>query len=206
MSHIPKIDPRGSVLTRGKFIVLDGIDGAGTTTHCKLLEEWLESIDKEVLLTQEPTEGKIGTLIRQYLRRDSESNDPLVDALLFAADRQEHQTLIQTALEEGKVVVSDRYLESSLCYQGLQLDGEFVLLINKHAIKPDITIILDISAEISCQRKTMTEKFEKLEILKKVRACFLERAKKENYLVVSTAENINLAQKKIQDFLSSRLS
>ena len=192
-------------MTNGLFIVLDGIDGSGTTTHSKLLKEWFISQGKEVILTKEPTEGKIGEIIRYFLSREALLDDPILDALLFAADRQEHQHQISQALKEGKIVISDRYLESSICYQGLKLNREFIEFINKHAIKPDITIILDLPAEVSCNRKTMSEKFERIHILKDVRTCFLKRAREMGHYIVSTSDDIRIVQEKIQDFIQSRL-
>jgi len=97
------------------FIVLDGIDGSGTSTHCKLLAGFLSLKGLKTYLTQEPSNSDVGKLLRTYLRND---NIPAsTDALLFAADRvlHYHKDIIEK-LEEGYVVVSDRYLESSIAY------------------------------------------------------------------------------------------
>jgi len=189
-------------LFRGKFIVLDGIDGAGTTTHCRLLAEWFSSMNYEVLLTKEPTDGKVGKIIRQILQKKEQKTRPIFDALLFAADRQDHQDLIKSALKEGKTVISDRYLESNICYQGQYLDIEFIKMINKDIINPDVTFILDIPVEISFQRKEMNEKFEKKELLKEVRKCFLERARKKKHIIITSEGTIGETQRKIRNSLN----
>ncbi|MHC1590722.1 MAG: dTMP kinase, partial [Candidatus Helarchaeales archaeon] len=154
---------------RGKFIVIDGIDGSGSTTHSKLLADWFSSMNYEVILTREPTDGKIGRIIRQSLQKDDKTPNPILDALLFAADRQDHQELIRNSIKTGKVIISDRYVESSFCYQGQFLDLEFIETINKDIIKPDITFILDIPVDACFQRKSMNEKYEKKQLLEKVR-------------------------------------
>ncbi|MHA1377531.1 MAG: dTMP kinase [Candidatus Helarchaeota archaeon] len=184
------------------FIVIDGIDGSGTTTHSKLLTDWLNK-NYEAILTQEPSNNEIGKLIRKMLKI---SLPAAVDALLFAADRVLHTLEIQKALNDGKIVVSDRYIESSICYQGIDLNEEWIISLNKFTIKPDLTIILDIEPELGLKRKKdCSEKFEKVEFLKKVRYNFLKRARKIGYPVFDTSKNINEVQKEIRNCVNSLL-
>ncbi|TFG05045.1 MAG: dTMP kinase [Promethearchaeota archaeon] len=176
-----------SHMNRGIFIVLEGIDGAGTTTHVQLLADWLEKQGKAVLVTQEPTKRQIGTLLRTFLTTNETSAE--VDALLFAADRLDHlESTVRPALEEKKIVICDRYRESSITYQtaaGLPMD--WLLNVNKFAEEPDITIILDISPKIGLSRKEKVgDKFENEEFLKKVRSLYLERAKERKYPIIRT--------------------
>jgi dTMP kinase len=159
---LSSIEPIGS----GAFIVVEGIDGSGTTTQSRRLAEALRAAGNEVRLTCEPTDGAIGVLIRQLL----EQAPPLQEArrrafrwstmaLLFAADRLEHlETVVLPALRAGAVVVSDRYYLSSLAYQSVTApDGSDVVPwlreLNRHATKPDLTIVIDVSPELAAARR-----------------------------------------------------
>ena len=189
-------------MTEGKFIVLEGIDGSGTTTHAELLGKWLEVEGYPVVVTEEPSKGKIGAVIREKLKEKDSS--PMLDALLFAADRLDHwETLIKPSLEANKIVISDRYVESSLIYQtvtGLEL--EWVAEINKYAQKPDLTIILDIDPEIGLERKaTLGDKYEDAEFLYWIRDSYLTRADHNHYPVVSTEKSIGEVQTQLQNII-----
>ena len=191
------------------FIVLDGSDGAGTTTHSHLLKGYLESEGYRVYLTQEPSQSKIGVLIREFLK--NKEIPPTTDALLFAADRDLHfKNEIINKLKEDYIVISDRYLESSIVYQSLQSDEisiDWVKEINKFVGLPDITIILDIDPKVALARKADTdfEKFEDTLFLDKVRNLYLTRAKQENYYIISSDDIIELVQEKIQKIVIDRL-
>ncbi len=191
------------------FLVLEGIDGSGTSTHSNLLKGFLESKDFKVHLTMEPSESDIGKLVRKYLK--DKNVPPTTDALLFAADRDFHyQNEIKEKLSEGYIVISDRYIESSIVYQSLQSDEvsiDWVKSINKFAGKADLTIILDIDPKISLARKTSEnlEKFEYLSFLDKVRNLYLSRAKEEGYFIINTNDIIEFVQQKIQDIVLDKL-
>lgn len=190
------------------FIALDGVDGSGKSTHTKLLAEWMrESLGLKTLLTKEPTNGPTGRMIRKYLRMPNTPS--ATDALLFAVDRMEHvEEVIKPALRKGLAVVTDRYVESSIAYQSAQgLPVEWILTINRYAMKPSLNIILDIAPEKSLSRKPkLTEKFEEANFLKNVRSIFLKRARTENYPVVDTSGSINETQKGIKDIVTSFLA
>ncbi|MBY9007613.1 MAG: dTMP kinase [Candidatus Lokiarchaeota archaeon] len=187
------------------FFVLDGVDGSGTTTHTKLLAGYLENKGYKVYVTQEPTKSDIGLLLRKILK-DTEI-PPTTDALLFAADRDFHYNIeIKKKLDEGFIVISDRYIEASIVYQCTQSEDisvEWIKLINKFVGKPDLMIILDINPEISLLRKKNNEleKFENIEFLKKVRDFFIKRAKKKNYNIVNSDDIIEFTQEKIQNIV-----
>lgn len=191
------------------FVILDGIDGCGSTTHAKLLAGFLESKGFNVHLTQEPTKTDIGDLVRKFLKQHDAP--PTTDALLFAADRDYHyHNEIKRKLDNGFIVISDRYIESSIVYQSLQSEDisvEWVKLINKFIGKPDLTIILDIDPSIALSRKTQNdlEKFENLSFLNKVRERYLERAKIENYEIINTNEIIEIVQNQIQKIVLEHL-
>ena len=181
-------------MPKGLFIVFEGIDGSGKTTQSKLLFELFSKEGKQVIWTKEPTDGDIGSLLtNKYLK---EVDLPIVDALLFAADREEHlKDMVIPALNQGKIVISDRYYHSTLAYQQAQgLELKWLLELNKNFIKPNLTIIIDLEPEIAIERiekdkKRKIEdrkKFEKLEFLKKVRKNFLDLPKvlKDEKIVV----------------------
>jgi len=151
----------------GTFIVVEGVDGCGSTTHSRLLAKALRSPTREVVLTCEPTNGPVGGLIRQILQRRlfvTDATGPRgfawsTMALLFAADRLDHlDSVVMPALRDGSVVVSDRYLLSSLAYQSATApDGQSVVPwineVNARAQRPDLTVVLDVPAELAEERR-----------------------------------------------------
>jgi dTMP kinase len=186
-------------MQQGKFIVLDGIDGAGTTTHTEKLADWLISEGFSVLWTQEPTNRRVGSFIQDIIKNNQTSG--AVDALLFAADRLDHfEKVIRPALNEGKIVISDRYIEASIAYQtaaGVRM--EWIEILNQFVENPDLTIILDIDPERGLERKVKIEdKFETVPFLEKVRQIYLERAKTQHYPVVKTSRAISEVQEDLR--------
>jgi dTMP kinase len=144
---------------RGKFIVLEGLDGAGTTTQCEAIAKALRQRGHEVWVTREPSTGPIGVLIRQSLtgRLTRPGGKPLLDdtlAQLFAADRTDHvASEIIPALERGAVVLSDRYVMSSLAYQGSRLPMDWVATLNARALEPDLTLFVSVSLKEAARRR-----------------------------------------------------
>jgi len=157
------------------FIVLEGIDGCGKSTQSKLLSKWLKEHGKDVVLTAEPTKNEIGKFIREVLAGNHEV-DAKTLALLFTADRYEHlKTLVEPALKEGKIVVSERYYYSTIAYQEAQgVERRWLIEMNKFARKPDITIVLDVDPKLGAGRTTTQEIFEKEEFLTKVRDNYMK--------------------------------
>lgn len=150
----------------GRFIVLEGIDGAGTTTQTARLVERLRSETKvPVRSTREPSDGPIGSLVRQVLSGRVMSPGGRAPgwatmALLFAADRMDHvESEIEPLLAQGGVVVSDRYDASSLAYQsvssgrGGERAVDWIRQLNTHALRPDLTVVLDLPSEIAATRR-----------------------------------------------------
>ena len=144
--------------SRGKFIVLEGPDGAGISTQTALLRSGLTARGLSTFATKEPTTGPIGLLIRQALthRLVYPPNEPIGDdvlALLYAADRLDHvRADILPRLEAGTHVVCDRYRLSSYAYQGATLGQEWVVALNSRAMPPDLTIFIDVPPEVSQSR------------------------------------------------------
>ncbi|MCS7140256.1 MAG: dTMP kinase [Candidatus Nezhaarchaeota archaeon] len=186
---------------RGLYISFDGIDGAGSTTHTKLLSSWLKFKGLKVFETKEPTMGKIGSLIRAYLHEAPKH--PAIDALLFAADRVEHSITIKKLLEEGFIVVSDRSLISSLAYQQAQgLELKWILEVNRYSLKPDMPIILDIDPTLSLSRKrTPRERFENPEFLKLVRKILLDMALNNGWIIVDASKPLETIASDIRNLV-----
>jgi dTMP kinase len=159
------------------FIVVCGLDGCGKSTQAKLLAKWLKGKDKEVCLTKEPTDSSIGNLIRVVLKHELKLS-PLTLQFLFAADRANHlKKEIEPALNKGKVVISDRYILSSLAYGSLEVKLDFLKGINSGFRRPDLTLLIDTPPHICLERikknKTHLELFEDEEKLKRVRKNYL---------------------------------
>jgi dTMP kinase len=148
-------------LTRGRLIVLEGIDGSGTTTQTERLVEYLRQQGHTAVSTREPSAGPIGHLLREVLLGQHRmpggvSVDGRTMALLFAADRIDHlQREIEPLLAAETDVVSDRYLMSSLVYQAEEADREWVALLARGVRPPDLTILLDIPVELAAQRRLL---------------------------------------------------
>lgn len=137
----------------GRFLVLEGLDGSGITTQAEMLRMWCEARGIPVYVTKEPSEGPVGVLIKSALKKRI-SFDPETMALLFAADRLDHvSNEISPQLNNGKVVVSDRYYLSSLAYQSVEAgDFDWMRAINSKAPHPDLTVYIDVPPEICLQR------------------------------------------------------
>lgn len=150
-------------MDRGVFIVLEGIDGSGTSTQSGALAAALRARGHEVVETCEPSERSIGRLARARLARDAEPLDRRALALLFAADRLDHVARqIEPALAAGRVVLSDRYVMSSWVYQSLDCDPQWVREINRFAPWPDLTFVLDVSAAEAMRRVAGREGIEEI--------------------------------------------
>jgi dTMP kinase len=161
---------------RGAFIVIEGLDGSGKTTQARLLVQKLRSSHNAVYTT-EPSRGKIGSFIRECCLFEEKRLDSATEALLFAADRIEHiQNEVVPALNKGLLVISDRYLYSSLAYQGSTgLSLEWIEAINKHALKPDLAVFIDVAPETVMARLNRNKSvMETLETQRKVREVYLK--------------------------------
>lgn len=132
---------------RGVLLALEGVDGCGKSTQAELLASALRERGLEVVLTREPTDSLLGRQIREYFQGSERYLSPKEELNLFMADRREHVAeVIDPALAEGKIVISDRYYYSSVAYQGaLGLDPERILAQNEvMAVRPDLTVILTL--------------------------------------------------------------
>ncbi|MEW5852146.1 MAG: dTMP kinase [Myxococcota bacterium] len=140
----------------GFFLVIEGIDGAGTTTQCQRLVTRLKEAGERARFTFEPSRGPIGKRIRRFLKSGANGKalDPGALALMFAADRLEHlQREVAPALGKGEVVVCDRYVLSSLAYQGSFLPVDWVAQLNARAPAPDLTVLVEVDVEEATRRR-----------------------------------------------------
>jgi len=160
-------------MAQAKLFVLEGIDGAGTTTQAKLLAAWLQERGIPAHLTREPSDGPVGRLIREILcgKHAGVGGDTM--ALLFAADRMDHLSReILPALEKGVHVITDRYYHSSLAYQDVEADRGWVQELNRRARRPDVTFLLDVSAEEAARRRAeagrMKERYDDLDLQRRI--------------------------------------
>jgi dTMP kinase len=142
----------------GVFIAFEGGEGSGKSTQIGLLADGLRDAGIDVVVTQEPGATGVGRRIRDLLLHDDEALAPRAEALLFAADRAHHvATIIQPALDRGDVVITDRYIDSSMAYQGAgrELTFEEVRRLSGWAtcgLTPDLTVLLDIPAAVGLER------------------------------------------------------
>ena len=145
---------------RGVFITFEGGDGSGKSTQIQSVREWFESRGREVIVTREPGGTELGTEIRRLVQNGPEDVDARTEALLYAADRAYHvATVIGPALERGAVVLGDRYIDSSLAYQGAarSLGVDEIASLSAWATQglyPSLTFLLDLPPEVGARRRT----------------------------------------------------
>jgi dTMP kinase len=169
---------------RMPFIVFEGLDGSGLSTQAFELKKWLEKQKYEVYLTKEPTDGLIGSLIRGVLRKEL-NVDTKTFALLFAADRMLHiNNLVLPLLNDGVIVISDRYRLSSYAFQSLEVDLDWLKKINEKSITPDLTFIID-NPPLICVRRIQKQRFhvelyEEIDKLENIREVYHKLAKEES--------------------------
>lgn len=188
-------------MSDGLFITLEGGDGAGKTTQAELLSAWLEARGREVVRTREPGGTSLGAALRGLLLHGDDVA-PRAEALLYAADRAQHVAeLVRPALERRAVVVQDRYIDSSLAYQGAarSLDAAEVRRLSEWASEglwPRVTVLLDVSPELAAERRAAAgaaaDRLEReaVEFHRRVREGFLAlaQAEPERFLVLDAAQ------------------
>ena len=197
-------------MAKGLFIVFEGPDGAGTTTHAALLAERLKREGREVLLTAEPTDGQYGSKARALLREKSAPESKEIQEL-FALDRKEHiETVIKPALDAGKIVICDRYIPSTLVYGEVQNFGlEWLKSLNKNFIQPDCTFLLlppfSVGAKRLERRKTR-DLFEVEQFQQKVYEGYARYAKAHPEVrVFDTSKSTDASEEEIWEALKGML-
>jgi len=171
------------VKKKGIFICIEGLDGSGKTTHAHKLVRNLQKKRFDAIYTTEPSRGELGTFIRGTILEGKKRVPRVVEAVLFAVDRVEHINKdVKPALNEGKIVVSDRCVYSSLAYQGAAgLDLEWIEEINRFALPPDLAIYIDVPPEVVVKRirrkKSVMERLETQRRVQEVYMSFVDNGK-----------------------------
>jgi dTMP kinase len=196
----------------GLFLTFEGGDGSGKSTQSALLAEWLKKQGRTVLLTREPGGTELGDEIRDIVLHRRGHITPRAEALLYAADRAHHiATKVRPALERGDIVLQDRYLDSSVAYQG---SGRILVpdevrrlsLWAAEGLLPDLTVLLDLDESIGRDRLKARTKYDRLEdeeqdFHARVRAAYLELAKAEpeRFLVLNATDSVEALSTAVRD-------
>ena len=205
-------------IARGRFVVLEGIDGAGTTTQVARLAERLRKALRPVRTTREPSDGPVGTLVRQILSGrivtpNGKAPGWPAMALLFAADRMDHvESEIEPWIATGGIMISDRYDASSLAYQSVSSGRggdsavEWIRSLNHHAMRPDLTIVLDCSADLAAARREergeAAQLYEQNEFQQALAAFYRDLARhmpNDRVVLVDAAGSIDDVQRRVAD-------
>jgi dTMP kinase len=193
---------------KGFFICIEGPDKSGKTTQSRLLVEALYKNGLNAVYTTEPSEGEIGRFIRTYVLNRKQRLPVVVEALLFAADRVDHnENEIKPMLNEGKIVVSDRYVYSSLAYQGAAgLDVTWITEINRSALAPDLAIYLDVPVDVIFQRcEAEKSVMEHPDTQKRVKEVYLKLVQEGKMIPVDGTRPIEEVAKEVQKLVQESL-
>jgi dTMP kinase len=206
-------------MSRGRFITLEGGEGAGKSTNARFIKAWLEQRGREVIMTREPGGSPLAEAIRGVVLQSwTEGMPQLTEALLMFSARSAHlEATVLPALEAGKDVICDRFVDSSYAYQGagngfslakLQTLEEMVLA----DLRPDLTIVFDLDPEVGLQRarsRGEQNRFEDetLAFMQRVRQAFLDRSKAQpaRYAVLDAGRDLEATQAALSKILESRL-
>ena len=208
---------------KGKFIVIEGIDGCGKTTQIDEISRWLPTSglmgqNSRLIKTREPGGSLLGKKLRNLILDNNKDNKPsaLAELLLYSADRAEHVSkIISPALEKGDWVLSDRFADSTLAYQGYgrNINLEIIKKIESIVCQreyPDLTIFLEISPKESTMRRKnfVPDRIESegIKFLHKVNEGFKLIAKEKNWKVISATQNINTISTQIKETLFKKFS
>ena len=202
-------------MTRGRFVVLEGGDGSGKSTQATRLAEWLRAQGLTVIETFEPGAGAVGAVLRDVLLHGPAPVTPVAEALLMAADRAQHiATEIQPALVRGDWVVCDRYVPSSLVYQGvvrgLGVDViEQLSVVATGGLAPDIVVLLDVADAVADLRRA--EESDRLEregsaFHASVRAAYRDLAPPRGWFIVDADDGVDLVAERVRDAVAPLLA
>ncbi len=200
---------------RGKFITLEGIDGAGKSTHLSWLIDYLRALGRTVVATREPGGTPLGEKLRELLLHEPMHLE--TEALLMFAARREHlERLIRPALERGDWVVSDRFTDATYAYQGggRKLDKDKIAQLERWVhpdLQPDLTLLFDVPPEVACQRLAgmgnAPDRFEREaeDFFRRVRTAYLERAAGSGgrIRVIDARRSIGEIQKELEEIIAS---
>jgi dTMP kinase len=208
---------------QGKFITFEGIDGSGKSTQLRMLAGELRQRSVDVITTFQPGGTPLGRRLREAFLETEETVAPIAELLLFAADRAQHvEFLIKPALKEGRVVISDRYADATVAYQGAgrgfpEKTISQIIKLATGGLKPDLTLFFDISVENALRRmnsrsetgaKANRMDFETAEFYSRVRDAYLEIAKKEpkRFRVIDGNGSVEQTQAKVLEIVTEFLA
>lgn len=186
--------------TSGVFIALEGGEGAGKSTQSRLLDGWLTGLGHDAVLTREPGGTDVGTALRNIVLSHSTGDlSDRAEALIYAGDKAEHvDKVVMPALEAGRIVITDRYVDSTLAYQGagrsLDIDGlEFVARWATSNLRPHLTVLLDVDPSVGLSRFETPDRIEAepLDFHQRVRKSFLDLAAADpgHYVVIDAGRD-----------------
>ena len=207
---------------RGKFITFEGIDGSGKSTQLRMMASELRYRGFDVLTTLEPGGTPLGRRLREAFLETEENVSPLAELLLFAADRAQHVNfLVKPAIEEGKIVISDRYADATFAYQGAgrgfdEKTVNQVIQLATEGLKPDLTLFFDISVENAILRTKSRDKDEAIknrmdketaDFYERVRDAYLQIAQREpkRFRVIDANGSIEEIKKKVLEIVTEFL-
>ncbi|MCE9633511.1 MAG: dTMP kinase [Methylophilales bacterium] len=197
----------------GKLITLEGVDGAGKSTHIPLIADLLRAKNVEVILTREPGGTALGEKLRELLLHETMSADTET-LLMFAARREHIEQVIQPALTRGAWVLSDRFTDASFAYQhgGRGVAAEKLRSLEtwvQGALQPDLTVLFDLPVEISCQRLAGARDPDRFEqentaFFQRIRDAYLERAAKfpQRFRVIDANRSVSKIQDELKQIIS----
>jgi len=204
----------------GTFITFEGIDGSGKSTQLRLVSNYLKEQGADLLVTREPGGTTIGLRLRAALLDANEEVDPLTELLVFAADRAQHvRRVLRPALENGQIVISDRYADATVAYQGAgrgfnpELVSEIVRLATE-GLKPELTLLFDVTVAESTTRTTRRSNarrdrldIERSDFHQRVRDAYLEiaAAEPERVKVIDSSGPVEITQERVRSILISFL-
>jgi dTMP kinase len=191
------------------YVVLEGIDGVGQSTHTNLLEKYYKSKDIETKRIVEPTNSQVGQLLRQELKNEDsvkDTNQQML-ALLFAADRlTQKDEILKYKHNPNNLLLSDRSFYSSICYQNnYSITPKWLYQINQHVPRPDLLILLDLNENMAIKRCAGDEVFEDIQFLKKTRQNYLKLLRYKNTVKISAYPSVKKVQQQIRHVIDSRL-
>ena len=202
---------------KGKFITLEGIEGSGKSTNLESIKSVLDQKKIEYVITREPGGGPLGSHLRKLLLDKEQSISPSVEMLLMMADRKDHvDNLINPNLNKGICVISDRYLDSTIAYQGggRQLDTDLInsLSVALELPTPDLTLLFDLPVDVALQRAAERSELDRFErepkdFHSRIRDSYLELASNNHRIkTVDSSKDTKLVSKQVEKYLSEFLN
>ncbi len=202
---------------KGKFITLEGIEGSGKSTNLESIKSVLDQKKIEYVITREPGGGPLGSHLRKLLLDKEQSISPSVEMLLMMADRKDHvDNLINPNLNKGICVISDRYLDSTIAYQGggRQLDTDLInsLSVTLKLPTPDLTLLFDLPVDVALQRAAERSELDRFErepkdFHSRIRDSYLELASNNHRIkTVDSSKDTKLVSKQVEKYLSEFLN